>query len=283
MNGILSSSRLLRKQIQKFDGNRWYSPPCMDSSLRLTELHDPTKGYIVNDTCVITIEVSVDDDGVEEIVPGKDAKTGFEDEKTSGGDQTGAGQHFDKGQHNRKVGFGEDNEFEDVGGFSILKTQVPIYKQIWLKYGHIPSTKVVPISSYNILVMVVKDLMTSITAMHQCRYVELSSEMIEGWEEMLKMAEKFEFNIGWLQERLESVKKGLGGMQKVKTELLELGQPLRAAKSRVRAASDELKKAEAQLISEKENLRQKVSGLLPELDMEMYLAIGENLLLDGLF
>ncbi|KAI3925504.1 hypothetical protein MKW92_025772, partial [Papaver armeniacum] len=89
----------------------------------------------------------------------------------------------------------------------ILKAQTPLYKKIWLKYGHIPSTEVLPMSSYPILVMVVKDLMTSITDMYQCRYVDLSSETINSWEEKIKMAEKNEFNVGWLRQRLETVKK----------------------------------------------------------------------------
>ncbi|KAI3995866.1 hypothetical protein MKX01_020401 [Papaver californicum] len=266
--------------------------------IKLRELHDPDKGYIVNYTCVITIDVTcrmeedtisddlreADPDKVLVTEANKKAKLIHGVSSTLVGECPSAGQPFGEGHHNYKVvGFGDEKEFEDVGGFSILKTQAPLYKQIWLKYGHIPTIKVMPISSYALLVMAVKDLMNSIIDMHQCRYVELSSEMVERWEQMLKMAEKLEFNIGWLRERLESVRNGLGGMQKAETELLEHGRPLRAAKSRVQAAGDELKKAEMQLIAVKEYLQENISGLLSELDMEMYLDIGENLLLDGLF
>ncbi|KAI3838401.1 hypothetical protein MKX03_000645 [Papaver bracteatum] len=267
----------------------------------LSELHDPAKGYIVNDACIITFEFSrmVEDaigDGKLAVVKLESDPTKVEDTETEKqtklkdgssctqlGELPGAGQPFGEGRHNNKVGFSDGKEFEDVGGFSILKTQAQIYMQIWLKYGHIPSTQVMPISSYPVLVMVVKDLMNSIIDMHQCRHVDLSSEMIEGWEEKIKMAETIKFNIGWLRERFESVKKRVGGMQEVKAELREHGQALRAAKSKMKTLEDELKKTEAQLIAAKDYLREKVSGVLSESDMEMYLEIGEDLLLEGLF
>ncbi|KAI3901934.1 hypothetical protein MKW92_005443, partial [Papaver armeniacum] len=265
----------------------------------LRELHDPDKGYIVNDTCVITIEVTCmtnkeikDDNDMNEGIPNKlgkienEKKTDEKDDKrsTDPAAYPGAGQLFGEGRQNNKVGFGEDkDEFADVGGFSILKTQAPLYRNIWLKYGHIPSTKVMPISLYPILVVLVKDLMNCISDMSQCRYVELSSKMIEHWEEMIVMAEKNEFNIGWLRERLETVKKGMGGMQNVKTELQEHGQPLRAAKDKMKVLTGVMKKIEGQVIEAKANVREKTCGLLSESDMEMYLDIGENFLLDGLF
>ncbi|XP_026444661.1 MATH domain and coiled-coil domain-containing protein At3g58210-like [Papaver somniferum] len=240
----------------------------------LSELHDPDNGHIINDTFVIRIEVScrMKEDSIcdnfkesdSDKVPVSEAKK--KQSSTLLEECPSAGKPFGEGQYSCKVGFGDDKEFEDVGGFSILKTQVPLYRQIWLKYGHIATNKVMPISAYALLVMAVRDLMNSIIDMHQCRYVELSSGMIEGWEEMVMMAEKFEFNIGWLRERLETVKK-----------------PLRVAQSRVKAAGDELKKAEAQLIAAKNYLRENVSGVLSQSDMEMCLDIGENLLLDGLF
>ncbi|KAI3838399.1 hypothetical protein MKX03_000643 [Papaver bracteatum] len=277
--------------------------------MRLSELHDLAKGYIVNDTCIITNEISwkmeeetidilphfqknnklavlklesdptkVEDTETEKQTKLKDGNSG-----TQLGEHPGAEQPFGEGRHNNKVGFSDDKEFEDVGGFSILRTQAPIYMQIWLKYGHIPTNKVMPISSYDLLVMAVKDLMNSIIDMHQCRYVDLSSEMIEGWEEKIMMAEAFKFKIGWLRERFETVKKGVGGMQKVNTELKEHGRPLRAAKSKMKTLEDELKKTESQLIAAKDYVREKVSGVLSESDMEMYLEIGEDLLLEGLF
>ncbi|KAI3838400.1 hypothetical protein MKX03_000644 [Papaver bracteatum] len=258
--------------------------------MRLDELRDPAKGYVVNDTCIVTVEVSwrtnedtiVDTKAVVkfESQPEKVAEVKTENQL---GEHPGAGQPFGDGRLNKKVDFSDDKEFEDIGGFSILRRQAPVYMQIWLKYGHIPSPQSMPISSYPILVMVVKELMICIIEMHQCRYVDLSCEMIQGWEELLKMADRFEFNIGWLQERFENVKKGVGGMQKLKTELLEHGKPFRAAKSKIKTIEDELKKTEAQMIAAKDYLRDNTSGLLPESDMEMYLEIGEDLLLEGLF
>ncbi|XP_026412640.1 uncharacterized protein LOC113308390 isoform X2 [Papaver somniferum] len=170
----------------KWPGDGW------SRFMLLSELHDPDKGYIVNHTCVITVEVTCmmnketkDDDDLNEGSPNKVEKTenetqakGKEEKSSSEAEEyLGAGQPFAEG--NNKVGFGEEKEFEDVGGFSILKTQAPLYRQIWLKYGHIPSTKVMPISLYPVLVMVVKDLMNCIIDMQQCRYVELTSDMIK--------------------------------------------------------------------------------------------------------
>ncbi|KAI3896470.1 hypothetical protein MKX03_014617 [Papaver bracteatum] len=285
--------------------NGWGWPEFM----RLRELHDPKKGYIVNDTCVITVEVTCTTKDVSQGCPNKDkvaktgsekqiAKTGSEkqtkekDDKSSleSGGYPGAGQPFGEGRDNNNVGFGSEGEFEDVGGFSIMKAQAPLYRQIWLKYGHIPSTKVMPISFYPILVMVVKNLMNCISDMHQCHYVELSSKMIEQWEEMIIMAETNKFNVGWLREILETAKKGMGGMQNVKTELLEHGQPIRAAKEKMKVLKDvikkvevQMKKVEVELVAAKANARENTCGLLSESDMEMYLEIGENLMLDGLF
>ncbi|KAI3896460.1 hypothetical protein MKX03_014607 [Papaver bracteatum] len=268
------------------------------SFMPLSELHNPEKGYLVNDTCVIRVEVtctakeeSKDDDDMNEctlnkIVKTENVKQSKENEEESSpelGDYPGAGEPFGEERHDRKVCSCDDKEYEDVGGFNILKTQAPLYKQIWLKYGHIPSTKVFPVSSYPILVMVIRDLMISILDMYQYHYVDLSSETINCWEEKIKMAEKLEFNIGWLRERFECMKKGMGGMQSVKNELLEHGKPLRDAKEKMKILRDAMKKVEVQLIEAKANVRENTCGLLSESDMEMYLDIGEDLLLDGLF
>ncbi|KAI3902520.1 hypothetical protein MKW92_032684, partial [Papaver armeniacum] len=244
------------------------------------EVSQKMKEDVIDDNKLSVVKLESDPPKVEETETEKQTK--LKDGKQLG-EHPGAGQPFGEGRHNNKVGFSDDKEFEDVGGFSILRTQAPIYMQIWLKYGHIPTNKVMPISSYDLLVMATKDLMNSIIDMHQCRYVDLSSEMIEDWEEKIKMAETIKFNIGWLRERFESVKKGVGGMQKAKTELQEHGQPLRAAKSKMKTIEGVLKKTEAQLIAAKDYLREHISGVLSESDMEMYLEIGENLLLEGLF
>ncbi|KAI3925505.1 hypothetical protein MKW92_025773, partial [Papaver armeniacum] len=267
--------------------------------MRLSELHDPYKGYLVNDTCVIRIEVTctakeqsndddddVNGDNLSKVGKAENAKqTKEKDEKSSSelGKYPGAGQPFGEGSQSNKVGFCDDKSYEDIGGFSISKAQAPLYKQIWLKYGHIPSAGVLPITSYPILVMVVKDLMTSIIDMYQCRYVDLSSETIKSWEDNIKMAEKLEFNIRWLRERFETFKKGMGGMQNVKTELLEHGKSLRSTIEKLKILRDVTKRVEVQLIEAKGYVRENTCGLLSESDMEMYLEIGENLVLDGLF
>ncbi|KAI3952656.1 hypothetical protein MKX01_013618 [Papaver californicum] len=251
-------------------------------SFPFSELHDSSKGYIVNDSCVIKFEVScsVNNDSMDSDNKESDpADSSSESVSNMQTDRSTIGEHsgqtFKEGQHSSKSGFCEAEEYEDIGGFRILKTQASLYKQILAKYGHIPPTR------DSVLVMVVKDLMSSVIDMHQCRFVELSTEMIQVWEKKIKMAEKLELNISWLRERFETVKKNVSGMQKLKTELLEHGQPLRAAKSKMKALEDELKKAETELNAAKNHVN--ASGLLSESDMEIYLEIGENLLFDGLF
>ncbi|XP_026417954.1 uncharacterized protein LOC113313405 [Papaver somniferum] len=176
-------------------------------------------------TCTAKEQSSDDEDvnegnqsKVEKIENGKGTKEIDEKSSSESGEYPGAGQPFGEGRQSNKVGFCDEEEYEDVGGFSILKAQAPLYKQIWLKYGHIPSAEVLPISSYPILVMAVKDLMTSTVDMYQCRYVDLSSETINSWEDKIKMVEKLEFN--------------------VKTELLEHWQPLRAAVEKLQILRD---------------------------------------------
>lgn len=71
------------------------------------------------------------------------------------------------------------------------------------------------------------------------------------------------------------MKNNLSVIQKFKTELLEHGQLLPAAKSK-------LKKAEDQLIAAKNYVQENASGLLSESDMKIYLEMDENLLFDGI-
>ncbi|XP_026415974.1 MATH domain and coiled-coil domain-containing protein At3g58210-like [Papaver somniferum] len=271
-----SATEGLKHKFDKVGNYGWGSSTFMP----LSDLHDPDEGYIVHGTCIIRVEVScrIIDDFVTEYDNERNAEKVMQF-----GDYPGAVQPFGKGQDKSKVTFRDDKqEFEDIGGFHILEKQAPLYKQIWMEYGHIPSTNVMPITSYQALVLVVKDLMSCITDMNKCHYVDLSAEMIERWEDMIIMAEKLEFSIGWLRERFEYVKKGMCGMQNVKTELLEHGKRLRAIKSRIRVLKNVRTKAEVELISEMDDVREKISGLLSESDTETYLKIGDDTLLDGL-
>ncbi|KAI3890555.1 hypothetical protein MKX03_036103 [Papaver bracteatum] len=99
-----------------------------------------------------------------------------------------------------------DDNFEIVGGFSVLKRQVSLYRKIWLKYGHIAWTKVVPASSYNSLVATVTDIMNSVIDMYRCCKI--------------KLAEELKFNVKWLKGRFNDVKKDFknGRIEKLKRE-----------------------------------------------------------------
>ncbi|KAI3994517.1 hypothetical protein MKX01_012774 [Papaver californicum] len=263
--------------------------------LSLSKLYHSSAGYIVNDACEVRVEVtckvtakSTDDKETEnpnskvlEVDLEKQSKPNVES-SLQFGEHPSAGQHFE-GERNNCEGNELGGElYEDIGGFGVLNKHAALYKKIWLKYGHIPSTKVIPASSYSVLVMAVENIMNSVMDMHQCQFVDLSSEMIKLWEAKIKMAEKLEFNVNWLREQLECVKKGLGGMQNFKSELQEQGQTFRAANSKVKAIEGVLKIAEMQLSAAKDELRGKVAGLLMESDTEKYLIMGENFLFDGI-
>ncbi|KAI3948714.1 hypothetical protein MKW92_039408 [Papaver armeniacum] len=183
-----------------------------------------------------------------------------------------AGQPFEVVQHHQGI---VDENFEDVGGFSIQKSQALLYKKIWLKYGHIATNHVLK-NLYSTQVTLVGDIMTSIVDMHNHRFSEVSSTMIDLWEDKIKMAEKLEFNVGWLREWFEGVKKGFHSEQKLNAALLEKDQSLQAAKARLMAVNDELKKAQENVLA----LVNNISPLFSE--KQIYLERGKRLLFDGL-
>ncbi|KAI3993826.1 hypothetical protein MKX01_002839 [Papaver californicum] len=90
------------------------------------------------------------------------------------------------------------------------------------------------------------------------------------------MAEKLEFNVRWLREWFEGVKKGFQGEQKLNAALLEQDQSLQAAKARLVAVNDEMKKAQENVLA----LVSKISPLFSE--KQIYLEKGKRLLFNGL-
>ncbi|KAI3899779.1 hypothetical protein MKW92_041757 [Papaver armeniacum] len=208
----------------------------------------------------------------------------------------GAGQIFEGGMHNK---YNQDQVldgdiYEEIGGFHVQKPHASLYKQIWLKYGHIASSHVLTASSelsYVIQVAAVHNIMHSLMDMSRCRFVEVSSEMIVLWEGDIKTANNLQFNIEWLRKHFDTVKQGFDEMQKLKTTLHEEVQPIEAAKAQVTAAEDELKKVQAQLAMAKDELKEKISALpsrvspitLSESEFEMYLEKGDSLVFDGVF
>ncbi|KAI3893574.1 hypothetical protein MKW92_052244, partial [Papaver armeniacum] len=155
-----------------------------------------------------------------------------------------AGQHFQQGEQYQGI---LDEQYEDIGGFSVLKTQAPLYRQIWLRYGHIATNQVLK-NLYATQVRLVTDIMASIMDMRNCRFAEVSYAKIELWENKISMAEKLEFNVSWLRERFQDVKRDFYGQENVNTELLEKDQSFQAAK-------DELKKAQENVWSLESKIR----------------------------
>ncbi|KAI3855934.1 hypothetical protein MKX03_027478 [Papaver bracteatum] len=143
----------------------------------LISMH-PDKGFIVDDTCIIQVEIVVGlpiDSGIKML------------ENPS-----------------QKI---YDENHEIVGGFSVLRRQSSLYRKIWLKYGHIASTKVLPSTSHNSLVTLVTDIMNTVLDMYRCRYIDVSAELISTWEGKIRLAKKLEFNVSWLRGRFNDVSK----------------------------------------------------------------------------
>ncbi|RZC48113.1 hypothetical protein C5167_041079 [Papaver somniferum] len=152
----------------------------------------------------------------------------------------GAGQLYEEGKHRGKI-LGDG--FVDIGGFDVPKTEASLYKEIWLNYGHIASNRVLPDSYYFSQVTIVSELMSVIVKMNGCTLEEVSSEVIGDWEKNIRVAEKLEFNIGWLRQRLEDIKIVFSEDKKLQEIVAEQDE----AKARVI-------EAEKQLFLEKERL-----------------------------
>ncbi|XP_026430715.1 uncharacterized protein LOC113327799 [Papaver somniferum] len=177
----------------------------------------------------------------------------------------GAGQEYQEGKHRGKV---LDDAFEDIGGFSVQKINGSLYKEIWLNYGHIASSQVLTDSYYYTQVAVVSELMNFIADMNHCPLEEVSSELIDCWEKKIKVAEKLEFSIGWLRERLEDIKKNFAEEKKIQDTLMEqvtkreiaieAEQQLVLAKERLSALEAKI----SSLLKEKESFLSKCGGPL---------------------
>ncbi|KAI3924437.1 hypothetical protein MKW98_032638, partial [Papaver atlanticum] len=189
----------------------------------------------------------------------------------------GAGQLYEEGKYCKEVVL--DEKFEEVGGFRVLKTQASLYKEIWLNYGHIASSQVLK-DLYSSQVAIVTEIMTCIVDMYWYRLEEVSSEMIDTWDKKIQVAEKLEFNIGWLRERLEDIRIKFAGEKKLRDTLMEQDQ----AKSQVLEAEQQLVLANDRLNMAKERLfglETKTSPLLMERQNFLKKCGGRLLLFDG--
>ncbi|KAI3964744.1 hypothetical protein MKW92_047934 [Papaver armeniacum] len=176
-----------------------------------------------------------------------------------------AGQLYEEGKHRGKI-LGDG--FVDVGGFDVPKTEASLYKEIWLKYGHIASSQVLIDSYYYSQATVVSELMSFIVKMNGCPLEEVTSEVIDDWEKNIRVAEKLEFNIGWLRERLEDIKivfaeeeklrETVAEQDQAKAQVIEAEKQLLLAKERVSALETKI----APLLMAKQNFRNKCGGPL---------------------
>ncbi|XP_026432159.1 MATH domain and coiled-coil domain-containing protein At3g44790-like [Papaver somniferum] len=172
----------------------------------------------------------------------------------------GAGQLYEKGNRCKEVVL--DGKYEDVGGFGVLKTQASLYKEIWLKYGHIASNQVLTYF-YKSQVVVVSEIMASIVEMNRYRLEEVSPETIESWENAVKVAEKLEFNIGWLCERLEDIKKNFAEGKKLQETLMEQVQArVIEAEQQLVFAKEQVSALETKISQIMETQRQRVLQVL---------------------
>ncbi|KAI3991321.1 hypothetical protein MKX01_034640 [Papaver californicum] len=179
------------------------------------------------------------------------------DKATSSFEYMGPGQPFE-GRYSSDCVVLNDGKCENVGGFSVLKTQARFYEKIWKKYGHITSNKVLKDSYAQ--QPVVSGIMTTIIHMHYCRFSDLTSEIIEVWEDNIKNAEKIEFNIWWVREWLEDAKKVFFGKEKLVAAFIEQDELLQIEKKKSVEAKYALEEAEDNIAA----LRTKMSLLIKE-------------------
>ncbi|KAI3877360.1 hypothetical protein MKX03_026417 [Papaver bracteatum] len=169
------------------------------------------------------------------------------DKAPSSFEYIGPGQPF-VGRHSSDCVVLNDGKCENVGGFSVLKSHARFYEEIWMKYGYIASNKVLKDS--NAQVPVVSGIMDTIVHMHYCRFSDLTSRIIEGWEDNMKNAEKLEFNIGWVGEWLECVKKVFSGKEKLAAAFIEQDELLlQAEKKKSMEAKNAYEEAEKNIVA----------------------------------
>ncbi|XP_026427576.1 uncharacterized protein LOC113323475 [Papaver somniferum] len=179
------------------------------------------------------------------------------DKVTSSFEYMGPGQPF-VGRHSSDCVVLNDGKCENVGGFSVLKSHAGFYEKIWMKYGHIASNKVLKDSYAQ--VPVVSGIMDTIVHMHYCRFPELTSRIIERWEDNIKNAEKLEFNIGWVRDWLEYVKKVFSGKEKLAAAFIQQDELLQAEKKKSVEAKNAYEEAEKSIVA----LETKMSLLIRE-------------------
>lgn len=168
------------------------------------------------------------------------------DKVTSSFEYMGPGQPF-VGRHSSDCVVLNDGKCENVGGFSVLKSHAGFYEKIWMKYGHIASNKVLKDSYAQ--VPVVSGIMTTIIHMHYYRFSDLTSWIVEGWEDNIKNAEKLEFNIRWVREWLEDVKKVFFGKEKMTAAFMEQDEFLQTEKKKSVAAKNAWEEAEKKIVA----------------------------------
>ncbi|KAI3992330.1 hypothetical protein MKX01_030051 [Papaver californicum] len=88
----------------------------------------------------------------------------------------------------------------------IPKEYENLYKNILGKYGHMVTRKVTKSNDATSLTLVVR-LLKIISAMDTMPVAELSELLLERWEGDIKAAETLEFNIKWLRQKFNEVKK----------------------------------------------------------------------------
>ncbi|KAI3873554.1 hypothetical protein MKW92_024381 [Papaver armeniacum] len=168
------------------------------------------------------------------------------DKAPSSSEYMSPGQLFE-GHHRSDCVVLNDGKCENVGGFSVLKSHAMFYEKIWLKYGYIASNEVLKDSYAQ--VPVVSGIMDTIVHMHYCRFADLTSWIVEGWEDNIKNAEKLEFNIGWVREWLEDVKKFFFGKEKITAAFIEQDELLQTEKKRSVAAKNAWEEAEKNIVA----------------------------------
>ncbi|KAI3878246.1 hypothetical protein MKX03_005075 [Papaver bracteatum] len=161
--------------------------------------------------------------------------------------------------------------------FKIPKEYESLYKNILDKHGHMAPTKVTK-SNDDILPALVIRLLKINSAMETMPVAELSEPLLETWEGDIKCAETLEFNIKWLRQKFNEVKKYWRLDKEIErheqeldsTQLKYIGLWARKQEldKEIAEVKVQIRNAEAKISSEREAIQEKLAQIYDQIHSE---------------
>ncbi|KAI3924808.1 hypothetical protein MKW98_031059 [Papaver atlanticum] len=164
--------------------------------------------------------------------------------------------------------------FEFVENLEIPAEYENLYKNISNKYGHMATRNVIKCNDAILLTLVVR-LLKNISEIETMPVAELSELFLDRWEGDIKVAETLQFNIKWLRQKFNKVKKcwrldkdterheqELDSSQLKYVGLWARKQELDKEIAEVKA---QIRNAEAKISSEREAIREKLAQIYDQI------------------